>query len=196
MMGRQAVLGGIKVPLIYNMDPDILVPYHEKAGIHVAYMGSAKVGIAEKDSLADIENDVWASKYLSCTGEATGECKKNEYNGTCWIERDDISLADIPEQSEVPGGRASWHPGNRVHQLQGRVIAMTILLALDEALQEWSEAPGYKLDESKWHVGEMYKRQKEGMSNLPIEDSGCFEIQEKFELGYLCTVPFKVREKR
>ena len=107
MMGRQAVLGGVKVPLIYNMDPNILRAY-EKVGIDVAYKGTGSVGIPTKEVVQDVEAAPWATKNLRCSGEANEECKKLEYNGTCWIERDDVPLDRIATQQSVPGGRASW----------------------------------------------------------------------------------------
>ena len=67
---------------------------------------------------------------------------------------------------------------------------MTILQALAESLQEWSQQPNYKMDDDQWHVGTMYAEQKEAMKQLSPGESGCGGYSK---LSYLCTVPFQGR---
>jgi hypothetical protein len=41
-------------------------------------------------------------------------------------------------------GRAKWHPGNRFHQLTGRIIAFPVL-ELSTAITKWMDADDYAL---------------------------------------------------
>ena len=133
--------------------------------------------------------------------------------GKCWVDRDDFTPSN--RQSSVPEGRgessrnldrspthffirltralpqkkATWHPGNRVHQLTGRVIAFTILTALREVLEEWNEADGYVLEDSSWHVTAYYDDMRERVSNSP--GGRCGELK-KVSLGFACRYPVKV----
>jgi hypothetical protein len=50
------------------------------------------------------------------------------------------------------GGRARWHPGNRLHQVTDRVLGHTILTALHEVLTLWKEGDEYILSDEDCHV--------------------------------------------
>lgn len=54
----------------------------------------------------------WATRYLNCSREANDLCSQSRYLGQCWVDRDDFTPPH--EQKAVPGGQASWHPGNRL----------------------------------------------------------------------------------
>ena len=192
VFGRQAILGGLKVPVLWNLKPDILKIYHIKAEIDVGHTGSGKVGIPKQESVADIEKAPWAAKYLFCGGEIQSSiCRPNEYNGTCWIERPDYTPAT--KQNPEPGGRAGWHPGNRYHQLTGRVLAFTILSALYEVLVEWSEVDGYVVPDDAWHVTSYYEKLRANIRALSSQESGCGQkFNQDTNLALVCDQPIKV----
>jgi hypothetical protein len=188
LMARQGLIGGSKVPVLWSFSPSLLQQYHEKADIDVGLMGPSRSGIPSQETVQDIETTVWAARYLQCGGETKQICKSNEYNGTCWIERPDVTPGS--PQTEVPGGRATWHPGNRIHQLKGRTLAMTMLKALHEVLVTWSEAEVFSDDD--WHVTDYYKNQREKIQALDPKETGCGEF-EKNGLEHFCTIPMKGR---
>ena len=81
----------------------------------------------------------YAAQYLTCSPDFKNACNSpdNKYSSKCWVDRDDFT----PSKRQLPvvGGRASWHPGWREHQVIGRGHAMLILSALENALSQWSE---------------------------------------------------------
>jgi hypothetical protein len=83
----------------------------------------------------------YAARYLDCGGDAASYCSgKPRFCASCWIDRDDIdpSKIGLHPKSSVPS-QVKWHPGWRVHLKQSRVIAFTILDALQVAVQKWSD---------------------------------------------------------
>ena len=68
---------------------------------------------------------------------------------------------------------------------------MFILQVLAEAIDEWKKSPDFVLDDSKWHVSQMFKAQKEAVKQLSTEDTGCARMNN-FGLGYTCHIPMKV----
>ena len=192
LFGRQGLIGGLRVPVLWHLSPKLLKTYHEMADVDVGYLGTAKSGIPPQESVQDIENAVWAAKYLFCTGEIQGSiCRPHEYNGTCWIDRPDVTPPT--PQKAAPGGRARWHPGNRYHQLKGRTIAFTLLTALHELLTEWSNADHYALPDDAWHVTSYYQNIRTKIRNLDPHLTGCGKF-EALGLMFLCTTPMKVRQ--
>ena len=123
-------------------------------------LGSGHAGIPTQETVEAAQKLPFAAAYLpsKCSKELHQICRSNEYRGKCWIDRDDVT--EPPNQKKEPGGRAGWHPGDRVHQLKGRVIAMMILQALEAALTTWNEAPEYILEDSVWHVTNYYQNIK------------------------------------
>jgi hypothetical protein len=193
LMARQGLIGGSKVPVLWSFSHFLLKQYHEKADIDVGLMGTSSSGIPSQDTVQDIETAVWAAKYMKCGGETKQICRTKEYNGTCWIERPDVTPGST--QHKELGDRVSWHPGNRIHQLKGRTLAMTILQALHEVLVTWSEAErgdGHELSDDDWHVTDYYKNQREKIQALDPKETGCGEF-EKNGLEHFCTIPMKGR---
>ena len=83
-------------------------------------------------------------------------CKDNEYNSECWVRRSDYNPPKDTKIEEYVGGRASWHPGHRVHQLIGRKWSLIVLYALEAALDTWNvgmQEKGLPLANEYWHVG-------------------------------------------
>jgi hypothetical protein len=193
LMMRQGMIGGMKVPVLWNFNAGTMIKYHEKADVDIIWNANSRLGVPQQNTLEDIDKTVWASKFLKCGPELKAHCRANEYNGTCWVERPDMPRPD--KQQKEPGGRAGWHPGNRIHQIRGRTMAMTILFALHDALTMWSESgsgtDAYKLEDHVWHVTEYYENQRTKVQALDPKETGCGDF-EKMNMGYFCKVPFKV----
>jgi hypothetical protein len=86
---------------------------------------------------------------------------------------------------------AGWHPGNKQHQLQGRVIAFTILQALKEALYVWNEAKDYELLDSQWHMTSHYNDVQRKV--LEHVNEGECNLYEKHGIAGMCKFPMKAR---
>jgi hypothetical protein len=116
LFARSALLSGKRVPVLWG-EPDLgtyeaAVP--GAGAINVCFWGSCQAGLPETTSAVQVEQVPWAARYLKCAGdEVGGLCKENRFNGTCWIPRDDVTPPN--KQQATPGGRAKWHPGNRVY---------------------------------------------------------------------------------
>ena len=87
----------------------------------------------------------------------TDKGNPNKYHDSCWVDRVDFKPKVV--QSSHVGGQASWHPGDRWHQVQSRKQIMLFLKAFDAALDTWETGikSNFPLPESYWHVGEKYK---------------------------------------
>jgi hypothetical protein len=193
VFARQGLLGGLKVPVLWSLFPHIVAPLNLKADVDVGSHGRAFSGIPEAQTVEEIESMPWAAKYVRCSAELFQLCRDNEYIGKCWIERDDFTPPT--KQQPEPGGRAKWHPGNRKHQVTGRVLAFTILQALNEALTMWNEAGGYELADDVWHVAAYYQNIRSKLVALVPEDGACNKYEERAGLGFLCNQPMKVRKQ-
>ena len=148
-------------------------------------------GIPKSSSQEDLDKTAWAARYLSCGNEIQKSlCAPNLYNGTCWIERDDFT--PLKEQGTSIPSRTSWHPGNRVHQLNGRILAFTLLKALHEVLTEWSETEGQVLPDEAWHITAYYDNIRRKVTELSPSKSGKCSHLAKYGFEFLCKVPFKV----
>ena len=142
--------------------------------------------------------------YLSCSGtDKLKVCAINmilqsqlinnvafRYNGTCWIERPDHFVPPLPQKPEL-GGKASWHEGNREHQLYGRVLSFTVLRALHEALDVWDRQPRHRLTDEMWHMTDYYQNIKTKVRNLDPSIGNCYDIAKKLPTEF-CTTTFKV----
>lgn len=128
----------------------------------------------------------WAVQYLKCDPTVSQLCNGKSvipnYHSTCWVDRSDVVPA--VKQDAFPGGRASWHPGDRVHKFHGRTHTMLMLRALDEALNLWEDGiqtDGFPLKETYWHVGPTYKAARGNLSNhLNNEGRGTSECEKKW----------------
>lgn len=191
MMARQQLLAGKKVPILWSFGEKTLAFLNTNADVDVGYMGSARKGITEATSMEEMGSLPWAMRTVKCSAEIHQECRKEEYRGVCWIERDDFT----PENNQlgVPAGRAGWHPGDRIHQVKGRVLAWTILSALKEALTMWKEADGFALKDEDWHVTARYDEIRKNLNALP-QDSGFCPKYDAKNIGFVCKYPVKVRK--
>lgn len=185
-------MGGYKVPVLWSLNPKVSIPLHDYAAVDVGSVGTGFKGIRKMNSLEDLNQTAWAAQYVRCSGEMSSLCRENEYSGTCWIERDDF----VPSRKQTSiGGKARWHPGNRKHQLTGRILAYTILSALKEALLSWQEAENYELQDHQWHVSEYYESMKQRVQSLDPSIGSCTNYV-KNDLEFACKYPLNVSHTR
>jgi hypothetical protein len=186
MFARQGLLGGAKVPFLWAI-PGINNELNLAADVDVGMPGSGHFGVEKAETYDDFESLPWAAQSLKCSQDIKSICKKNEYIGNCWVDRPDVTPPTA--QKDVPGGQASWHPGNRKHQIAGRVLAFTLLQALKEVLSMWHEADGYQLADDVWHVTNYYQGMRTKV--VAAEDKHCFNYGD-FGLPFVCKYPMKV----
>lgn len=149
----------------------------------------AKYDHIPKTNLSDLEATPYWARYMACDQEDKSYCGKFKYDTHCWVDRED-GYKPKAKQVQSPGGQASWHPGNRHHQLQGRLIAWQLVSQLYEGLKQWYETPNYELEDAAWHITEDKERIKQGV--LTVTDSNCyaynFDIPKRF-----CHFPLNAR---
>jgi hypothetical protein len=221
---RQAILAGNRIPVLNGGTANVLTYLGKNLDFPVAQFGSGTGGVPEITDGTMAESVKWMARYLRCSGETHVLCREREYNGTCWIERDDYT--PTKDQQNEPGGRASWHPGFRVsylyksfftlcmcptvtncfssvlvyfqqqHAIKGRTIAFPVLMALHEGLKMWDEAPDKKLPVDMWHVSDHYKSLRTKLQEIPKEDVPCFRWKELEPKDILCTTAIHVRVGR
>jgi hypothetical protein len=180
---RQGILSGKKVPLLWvNQDfgrffkAEVFKYLGQECDADVAVYGTGLKGVPLTTSVEQAKGIAWAGQFLKCDPAIKQTCRDKEYMGTCWIERSDVT--PFVKQQPEPGGRASWHPGNRFHQLQGRVFTFRILAAMDQALDIWSRSEGYALKDSDWHMNEYYSNIRTKL--LAVNHSTPCHAQSKF----------------
>lgn len=194
LFARQGILGSDRAPILWaGIDQKKLYPtLQEHADIDYMYYGTGKGAIPPVTDPRTVDELPWAARYVKCDSDWTDLCTENRYNGTCWIERPDHFEPPTPQNSEL-GGKASWHDGNREHQLYGRTLSFTVLRALHEALDVWDKQPGHKLSDDMWHMSDYYKNIRSKVAKLDPEIGNCFEIEKKFATGTaFCTTAFQV----
>jgi hypothetical protein len=180
---RQVLLSGNRVPFLMcsGCNNGVLKMLHEEGNADVSAVGYGTDGIPEVEDAIQALTIPWAARYMKCGHEAQDLCNTNKYNGTCWIERDDVT-PEVKQQGQVPG-QASWHPGWRSHQLQGRVLAMWVLDALYDAVQLWQDitvVEGDPLADDYWHMTDYYDNIRKSIQEMP--ESYCEEKAET--VGY------------
>lgn len=197
LFARQSILSGGKVPLLWvNQDfgrffrADIFKYLAEECDADAAVFGNGERGIPLMNSPDEAKGIVWAAQYLKCDPSIKQTCREKEYMGTCWFDRDDVK--PFTKQQAEPGGRASWHPGNRFHQLQGRIITFIILTAMDKAIEKWSKADAYALDDTDWHMNTYYDGIRRKLLALG-RNTSCHE-QEMFP-PRACDLPLRARSE-
>lgn len=188
LLHRQYILGGQKVPVLWSLALSPIMELHLNAGADVGYPGEGAQGVPKANTVEELNALPWAVQYMKCDDDLKQSCKGHEYNGTCWLERDDYT--PTTKQGSYPGGRAGWHPGNRHHQLRGRVLAFTILSALHDALTLWRNADGYELPDKAWHVTEHYETIR---AKTAADTGACHGQFSQSHLEFACKYPVKVR---
>ena len=237
MMARQALLGRYKIPILLNFPIHIMRPLFQASititnsttdkgdeednnkvsELEFAMLGSGMDGIKKAQTFEDLETIPYAARYMKCASEIQKDfCKPNRYSGVCWIDRDDYTPKK--KQDKYPGGRASWHPGDREHQLVGRVWTMMILQVLSDVLVEWKEyVDSLASDENNdgtttatttsdlipippddtWHMTEYYNSIRETMQTIGMKGVGeCKKFNSKYlPTDIICNYPVKVSLK-
>ena len=165
----------------------ILEKLNQDVGASVGEFGTDLRAFAESIDEDQATTLPHAIQFLNCPQKSISICNKddNRYRSECWIDRDDVKPGRT--QGAFVGGRASWHPGFRVHQLQGRRIAYALLEATQIALQIWkdkTEQRNIPLDGSVWHMSQYYDTIKSKLKKT--NDGPC---EEKFNfMKRLCKV--------
>jgi hypothetical protein len=176
------------VPVLWSLALGTIIRLNLEAGADVGYPGEGTFGLPMAMAVEELDTFPWAVRYMNCDSALKDICRQNEYNGTCWLDRDDYT--PTTPQRAAPGGRASWHPGNRRHQIRGRVLAFTILKALKEALTIWKEADGYELPDDAWHMTERYESVR---AKVMDSEGYCHEKMRTHQLEFVCKYPMKVK---
>ena len=186
LMIRQAALGGGDDRIPYIMDGgglslEVLRSLHEKGGMDVGGLGMGWAGIVETESDEQAATLPWAARYLRCKEGKEDLCEKaeNKYLNTCWVDRKGVNPPT--KQDEHVAGADKAHPGWRYHQLKGRMLAVTVLEALQEAINTWSDVTitaGHPLPDEYWHVTDYYKDIREKMTNLDADVGSCGKLKE------------------
>jgi hypothetical protein len=127
---------------------------------------------------------------MNCSEALRDECKKWRFNATCWAFRGE---GKEPPQSQktTPGGQASWHPGNREHNLRGRTIAFVLIQQTLNALKQWYDSPNYNLADDMWHITHDMERVKAGVLALHDTPCGTFELLPP----RICNIPMNARSE-
>ena len=191
VFARQGILSGSKVPLLWGGFKEVLYMLHNEADVDVGQFGKGTDGLKEANTVEEVEATPFAAKYLKCGDAVKDYCKEQPaYCAKCWVERDDVPASSFPHLKEKPGGQVSWHPGWREHQLQGRVLAYSVLEALHTAVDIFSECTmgGPPLDDELWHVTDYYENIRNKVKNLPPSIGQCSLLKEVFP-ERICQVP-------
>jgi len=149
MVYRQALMSGKKVPVIwasnFNEQFEILRHLHNEAEADVGEYGQGMDGIPETTSIEQADSLPYSTRYLKCPDWARSLCDEApRFCVECWIPRDDVKPESFLELKLKAGGQVRWHPGWRAHQLHGRVLAFSMLEALQYAIQTWSDGTSGK----------------------------------------------------
>jgi hypothetical protein len=195
---RQGLLGGNRVPIIWGNfgegNFDLLKMLHEHADVDVGEWGSGKDGIIEATSEEHAKEIPYAARYMKCKPSVKWLCDKEpRFCASCWIDRED---GITPEQKQLvrPKGQVKWHPGWRDHLLQGRVLAFSVMEALQAAINRWSEGTmgGPPLDDEKWHITSYYENIRNKVKNLDKSLGACYKIEGTLPTR-MCNTPMQVR---
>mmetsp|Transcript_15996 Transcript_15996/g.23525 ORF Transcript_15996/g.23525 Transcript_15996/m.23525 type:complete len:935 (+) Transcript_15996:62-2866(+) len=192
---RQAILGGNRAPFLLGGDANIMKALHENADADVGQFGSGLIGIAETIDEEQVNTLPWAAQYLKCNAQNNDLCRNPNirFRTKCWVDRPDVTPPT--NQKAHPGGQVGWHPGFRSHQLTGRVLAFTILKALQDAINVWSEVTitgGHPLPDEYWHVTDYYKNIIEKTRNLDPSVGSCHDMRNDIP-ERVCSIALKGR---
>lgn len=195
LFNKQAILGGERVPIIFSSNPnnlDVETGGNLWYGSFHNWRNDDFVPMTE--DLDQVETLPFAAQYVKCDSSVKELCSEkgnpNKYHDSCWVDR--IDFQPKVQQSLHVGGQASWHPGDKWHQVQSRKQIMLFLKAFDVALDTWESGikSVFPLPESYWHVGEKYKTVQSTLSNyLNMEGKGttaCEKKWKKLDLDKVC----------
>ena len=163
---RQGLITGGKVPFLLGGKPQLLDLFSKSSDADVALSGTSMSGIRDTETEEQVETLPWATRYIKCGTQMRTQCRTFGYYADCWVNRTDYT----PEVTQLRKmmGRAKWHPGDKFHQLQGRNLAFTVLLAMERALNIWTKTENFMLDDDAWHVKDYYKNIHEKVEKFYI----------------------------
>jgi hypothetical protein len=199
---RQGLLSGTnKVPFLFSGSNmwNVLSFLHDTADADVGEYGTGMLGIQEVRNDTQALTIPYAARYMKCSKEYTettsnSECSRR-FCANCWINRPDIPKEKFLALESKPGGQVKWHPGWREHQLRGRVLAFTLIDAIQDAVQIFSSQTmgGPPLDDSYWHVTEYYNNIRSKILSLGTHGE-CSKINTDNMLPQrLCTIALNAR---
>ncbi len=137
---RQGLLSGKRVPVLWGGNLEVLAFLHEHVDADVGAWGTGMDGVPLTTSPQQVKSLPYAARYLKCSNDQLNLCKEDRYCAKCWIEREDtVPRTNFAFIRRKPAGQVRWHPGWRVHQLTGRILALAVLDALQAAIQLWSD---------------------------------------------------------
>lgn len=140
---RQGLIGGNRVPVVWGGLFELLQMLHQDADADVGEFGFGSEGIPQVTSAEQAKTIPWAARFMNCTKETTSLCHDEpRFCSECWIDREDGIKPSVGQKFT---GKVKWHPGWREHQLVGRVLAFSMLDALQSAVALWGERTMSKL---------------------------------------------------
>ena len=168
---RQGLIGGNRVPVVWAGNFEVMAALHEHADVDIGEFGSGTDGIPYITETTPAATIPYAARYMKCDSDSRAICDSEpRFCASCWLPRDDIPNPDDVFDSidKKVGSQVKWHPGWRVHQLVGRVLAFTVLDALQVAIQRFSDGTmgGPPLDDEFWHVTDYYNNIRTKVMNL------------------------------
>ena len=154
----QAILGGDRVPFYFGPGGYNNALF-KGTGSDVGLLGDSAPCLKRKaNTMEELDKLPFATKCLNFGPELKPVCGGNHYRGHCWVddrsnfEWGGMNMSFVPnKQVGQPGGRASWHPGDRVHQIIGRMLAGVVLNALRDGLLAWKNSTDLVLKDEDWH---------------------------------------------
>ena len=189
LFARQSLIGGNRVPLLYGGIFHNLQMLHDACDADVAQYGSALLGIDTCEDEAQALTVPYAERYMKCTTEQSELCRSHRFDSICWPENYTGPIVPDAKQDSKPGSQVKWHPGNLVHQLTGRTLAMGVLFALKEALNQWKETPDFVLPDELWHVSDYYENIRKKVRELPHDLGDCVKAFDGRLPSRVCNTP-------
>ena len=159
VLAIQGALGGERVPFFLGPGGRVSL-LNSIAGMDGGVLDDGASSLKLRaNTMEELDNLPWASKCLNFGPDIKPVCGGNHYRGHCWLdtrsnfEWQNMNMSFVPSADQIsePGGRASWHPGDRVHQIKGRLMAGIVLHALRDGLLSWKNAENLVLKDEDWH---------------------------------------------
>ena len=194
---RQGLIGGNRVPVVWAGNFEVMAALHENADVDIGEFGSGTDGIPIVTDETQAATVAYAARYMKCDHDRKEICDNEpRFCASCWLPREDIpNPTDVFDSIDAKvGSQVKWHPGWRVHQLVGRVLAFSVLDALQVAIQRFSDGTmsGPPLDDEFWHVTDYYKNIRSKVMNLDPSIGHCHEIGNDLP-SRICNTPMQAR---
>jgi hypothetical protein len=188
LFARQALISGNRVPILWNGFVEIQEALHNEADVDVGGFGTGLRDIPITESEEQVQELRYAVQYLKCARDMKESCENHKNYGRCWVHRSDV-IPPVKQGWSIGRDLSLHHPGFRATQLIGRVLAFTILMALQEALTQWKNAPNLVLPDSAWHVTAHYQNIRTKLAKLTT--TPCFN-DTLIPTPRVCYTPMKV----